>query len=89
MNVELSKELEEVVKSRVSSGRYGSASEVVSDALRLLADRDEQLELNKSELKKKIASGLASLDRGNVVDGEEFFAELERKEQVLLGRKAE
>lgn len=76
MKVELSKELEEFVKSLVSSGRYGAESEVISDALRLLANRDEMLELNKSALKKKIARGLASLDSGNVVDGEEFFAGL-------------
>jgi antitoxin ParD1/3/4 len=37
MNVHLTEELEQLVQSRVKSGRYGSASEVVRDALRLPA----------------------------------------------------
>ncbi|MFN7920095.1 MAG: type II toxin-antitoxin system ParD family antitoxin [Bryobacteraceae bacterium] len=83
MNVHLNQELEELVQSRVKSGRYGSASEVVRDALRLLADRDELMELRKQELRKKIARGLESLRRGEGVDGEEFFAQLEREEAAL------
>jgi antitoxin ParD1/3/4 len=83
MNVHLTQELEQLVQSRVRSGRYGSASEVVRDALRLLADRDELVELRKQELRKKIALGLDSLQRGQGVDGEEFFAQLEREEDAL------
>jgi antitoxin ParD1/3/4 len=83
MNVHLTQELEQLVQSRVKSGRYGSASEVVRDALRLLADRDELMELRKQELRKKIAQGLDSLKRGEGVGGEEFFAQLEREEADL------
>jgi len=83
MNVHLTPELEQLVHSRVKSGRYGSASEVVRDALRLLADRDELMELRKQELRRKIALGLDSLQRGEGVDGPEFFAELAREEAAL------
>lgn len=83
MNVHLTHELEQLVHSRVKSGRYGSASEVVRDALRLLADRDELMELRKQELRKKIAQGLDSLQRGEGVDGDEFFGRLEREEAAL------
>lgn len=78
MNVHLTQELEQLVQRRVESGRYGSASEVVRDALRLLADRDEQVERRNQELRKKIAQGLDSLHGGAGVDGEEFFAQLDR-----------
>ncbi len=74
MNVHLTRELEQLVHSRVQSGRYGSASEVIREALRLLADRDEMLELRKAELRRKIAQRLDSLARNEGVDGEEFFA---------------
>jgi antitoxin ParD1/3/4 len=84
MNVHLTPELEQLVQSRVESGRYGSAGEVVRDALRLLADRDELLERRKQELRLQIAQGLDSLQRGEGVDGGEFFAELEREEATLL-----
>ncbi|MDX2149570.1 MAG: type II toxin-antitoxin system ParD family antitoxin [Bryobacteraceae bacterium] len=83
MNVHLTKELEHLVQSRVQSGRYGSASEVVREALRLLADRDEMVELRKAELRKKIAQGTDSLARNQGVDGETFFAQLEQEERAL------
>ncbi len=83
MNVHLTQELVQLVQSRVKSGRYGSASEVVRDALRLLADRDELMELRKQELRKKIARGLDSLQSGEGIDGDEFFAQLAREEAAL------
>ena len=41
MNVSLTPELETFVQTKVSSGRYTSASEVVREALRLLVDQDQ------------------------------------------------
>ena len=83
MDVHLTEEMEQLVQSRVKSGRYGSPSEVVIDALRLLVDRDDLLELRKQDLNARIAEGLSSLERGEGVDGEEFFAQLEREEMAL------
>ena len=85
MNVHLTQEFERLVQTRVKNGRYNSASEVVQDALRLLADRDEMMDLRKQELRTKIALGLDSLQRGEGVDGEEFFGQLEREEAALEG----
>ena len=42
MNVHLTAELEQFVQKKVESGLYGSASEVVREALRLLARRDAE-----------------------------------------------
>jgi antitoxin ParD1/3/4 len=64
MNISLPAELEEVVDSRVRTGRYGSASEVVREALRLLEERDRLRELRFLELKHDVAAGVAELDRG-------------------------
>lgn len=83
MNEHLTQELEQLVQSRVKSGRYGSASEVVRDALRILADRDELMEIRKRELRKKIAQGLDFPQRGEGVDEGEFFAQLDRGEAAL------
>lgn len=80
MNVYLTPKLERLVQSRIGSGRYESASEVVRDALLLLTDRDELMEIRKRKLHKEIAAGLNSLQRGEGVDGGEFFAQLEREE---------
>ena len=89
MFVQLPTELEHLVQIKVKSGRYNSASEVVHDAWRLLAERDELMELRKQELRTKIAQGLESLGRGEGVDGDEFFAQLEREENILANRKSQ
>ena len=87
MNVNLTPRLEELVQEKVKTGRYNSASEVIREALRLLEDRDQLMELRRQELKRKIAEGLESLRRGEAVDGEEFFANLEKKELKRLAQK--
>ncbi|MGC2780377.1 MAG: type II toxin-antitoxin system ParD family antitoxin [Bradyrhizobium sp.] len=61
MNVSLTKELDEFVKAKVSSGRYTSASEVVSEALRLM-EQAEQARLDF--LRQAWAAGQASGDAG-------------------------
>jgi antitoxin ParD1/3/4 len=43
-NVSLTPELEALVDSKVASGRYRSASEVVRAALRLLDERERRME---------------------------------------------
>ncbi|MGH3440570.1 MAG: type II toxin-antitoxin system ParD family antitoxin [Nitriliruptorales bacterium] len=75
MNVSLTSELEEMIHERVRSGRYTSASEVVREALRLLAYRDELRQLRLEEFRAKVAEGLDSLDRGEGRDGDEVIDE--------------
>jgi antitoxin ParD1/3/4 len=70
MNVNLSRDLYDFVKSAVSSGRYTSASEVVRDALR--EQRDQALR----EVERKIEAGLASARRGELLDGDAVLREL-------------
>jgi antitoxin ParD1/3/4 len=47
------------------------------EALRLMDERDQMKEMQKEELRKKIAAGLKSLEEGRFVDGEEFFDQME------------
>ena len=44
MNVNLGNQLEELVRAKVASGEYNSASEVVRDGLRALLARDRAVE---------------------------------------------
>ena len=76
MNVNLTEELEALVHRKVQSGRYNSASEVVREALRLLEERDELMEIRREEVRRRIRKGIDSLDRGEGVDGEQFLARL-------------
>ncbi|MCC5666421.1 type II toxin-antitoxin system ParD family antitoxin [Nostoc sp. CHAB 5784] len=77
MNISLTPELEQLVKDKVSSGKYHSVSEVMGEALRLLEERDRIREQRLAELKAKIQEGIEASERGEVVDGEEVFAEIE------------
>ena len=71
MNISLTPQLEALVKTKVESGLYGSASEVVRDALRLLEERDRRQFLRIEELRAEIKKGLDSgeptpLDVGDI-----------------------
>ena len=79
LNVSLTPELEEFVAARVASGRYLTSSEVVREGLRLLEDRERAREAALAEVRRKIDEGLASLDRGDGLDGEAVLEELEQR----------
>src|ERR1700690_1993595 len=83
VNVNLTPELEELVHNKVKTGRYNSASEVVREALRLLEDHDRVRVAQLAESRGEMDRRMASLDRGKSIDGEEFFADLEREETAL------
>ena len=67
MNVSLTPELESVIDKKVRTGRYGSASEVVREALRLLENRDRTYEARLVALRKEIIAGIAQADGGETV----------------------
>ena len=86
MNVSLTPELEAFVQSRVESGMYQTASEVVREGLRLLEYREREREEILDEIRAKIARGTAQADRGEVVDGELVF---EKIRQLSAARRAQ
>jgi antitoxin ParD1/3/4 len=67
------------VTSRIASGRFQSASEVVSEGLRLLQEREAEREEALDELRQKIAVGMEQAERGELRDGEKVFRALERR----------
>ncbi len=60
MNVSLTPQLESLVQRKVASGLYGSASEVMREALRLLEERDRLHALRQEELRAEIRKGIDS-----------------------------
>lgn len=64
MNVSLTPELEKWVQNKVQSGLYGSSSEVVRDALRILHQFEEERVRKLSSLKSEIQIGLEQLRAG-------------------------
>jgi antitoxin ParD1/3/4 len=60
MNISLTPHFENLVKSKVESGLYNSASEVMRDALRLLEERDSLRQIRIDELRREIQKGIDS-----------------------------
>ena len=60
MNVNLTPQLEELVRAKVASGMYTSASEVVREALRLMDEQDRLREVKLHQLREEVRQGLAS-----------------------------
>lgn len=97
MDLTLPPEIQRFVDASVKSGRFSSPQDIVIAALAsLMSDSlgtcsSEELEAMYPGFREKIAEGLRSAEAGELVDGEEFFAELEREEQELAskaGRKS-
>lgn len=62
-SLSLGKHWEHFIREEVAHGRYGSASEVVRDALRLLEERKHQL----AALRVHLAEGAAQAEKGEFV----------------------
>ncbi len=60
MNITLPPHLEELVKAKVASGHYHSASEVLREGLQLLEERDRLREMQAEELRREIQKGIGS-----------------------------
>jgi antitoxin ParD1/3/4 len=86
LNVSLTPALEQFVQSRVASGLYQTASEVIREGLRMLEERERARDAALEELRAKIRRGADQADRGELLDGEAVFDEIR---QLSARRRAE
>ena len=82
MHVNLTPQLEELVKNKVASGMYNNASEVIREALRVLEEHER---VRHEALRAALAIGFAQADRGEASAlTPELIAEMDRN----VARKA-
>lgn len=79
INFQLGGQSEEFVQDQLNTGRYADATEVVRDALRLMEERDRELQMHKGEIQQKIEAGMASLRAGRHSDGKAYFDRLKAR----------
>ena len=79
MNVSLTPKLEKWVQSKVSSGNYNSSSEVVREALQIMAEYEQERRNRIQRLKSDVLVDLDQAKRGEV--GKLDEAELEKIKQ--------
>jgi antitoxin ParD1/3/4 len=57
MHVSLTPKLEELVRRKVKSGYYNNASEVIREALRMMADRERDEKRKLADLRRALREG--------------------------------
>jgi antitoxin ParD1/3/4 len=67
-NINLTEHLDRFVEARVISGRYGNASEVVREGLRLLEHREQEDKAKLKWLRGAVKEGLDQLERGEGIE---------------------
>lgn len=79
MNISLTPTLEKFVQDKVASGLYNSVSEVIREALRLLASKEGISQERLAQLNRDIEEGWNDLESGNYRDGHSVMKEIINK----------
>jgi len=82
MNISLTPQLEEMIRQKIASGSYSSASEVVREALRLMELEDQMRALKLQRLREEIQKGLESGPAAEFEPGE-----IKRRGRGMLATK--
>lgn len=89
MHVTLKAELEKLIENEVKSGRSADPSEFLDKAVyHYIVARDLGEEYSREEIEEKLACGLAQVERGETVDGDEFFEQLRLRGEDLRRKRA-
>jgi antitoxin ParD1/3/4 len=88
LNVSLTPQLEELVRQKVSSGRYNSASEVVREALRLMDTYEGLRETALAKLRADVEAGWQQVEEGKVSDFDPEAVKRRGREKLAKIRKA-
>ncbi|MBW4590701.1 type II toxin-antitoxin system ParD family antitoxin [Aetokthonos hydrillicola Thurmond2011] len=79
MNVSLTPDLEQFIQNQIKSGKYTSASEVIQAALQMFVQQQDIYKGRFEELQKEIMIGIEASKRGEVVDADVVFSQLQAK----------
>ncbi|MBH8572834.1 type II toxin-antitoxin system ParD family antitoxin [Nostocaceae cyanobacterium CENA369] len=76
MSITLSPEQEQIIQILLATGKFNSVDEVIQTALRLLEEETRSYQGWLEETRTKIDEGIASLEKGERIDGETFINQL-------------
>jgi antitoxin ParD1/3/4 len=86
MSLQLPPELERAVLQRVQSGQYPSAEAVFSACLDLLEREERDYDDKLAWLQRELDVGIAEIERGEGIEGEQAFAEALAEFRQRTGR---
>jgi antitoxin ParD1/3/4 len=85
MTIEINRpEIESLIRQRLHSGAFESVEDVLFDALEMQSERETWLQENKKAVDAKIERGLAQLDRGEGISGDQLRGRLEADKAAWL-----
>jgi antitoxin ParD1/3/4 len=82
ITVTMPEEMAAKLRAAVEAGEYATTSEVVREALRRWAEKQERREQELDRLRAMIAEG----EKGEFRDGDEYFDELEARLQSMIDK---
>jgi len=88
LSISLSSDMARSIKDAVDSGEYATASEVVRDAMRVW--RFHRITVDPSDtaaIRRLVAEGLESAERGRLKPAEEVFQRLTAKYKAMAAAK--
>ena len=85
MTIQISRpEIEALIQQRLHSGAFESVEDVLFDALELQREREAWLQENKIAINSKIERGLAQLDSGEGISGDQLRDRLAADKAAFL-----
>ncbi len=88
LNVSLTPQLEELVREKVTSGRYNSASEVVREALRLMDIYEGVRTSTLAKLRADVEAGWQQVEEGKISDFDPTAIKRRGREKLTRIRNA-
>jgi putative addiction module CopG family antidote len=84
MRLQISPRNHEHINRKISSGRYGSADDVLHAALALLDEREATLDHELRDVREQVEKATAEADAGALVPAAEVCAELRQRNTALV-----
>jgi antitoxin ParD1/3/4 len=89
MTIEINRpEIEALIRQRLHSGAFESVEDVLFAALEMQSEREAWLLENKEAINAKIDRGLAQLDRGEGIAGDQLRPRLATDKAAWLGDRS-
>jgi antitoxin ParD1/3/4 len=76
MSITLTPEQDKIIPDLLATGKFNSSSEVIQAALHLFEQESYSYQVWVEETPTKVKEGMASLERGEGIDGETFVNKL-------------
>jgi antitoxin ParD1/3/4 len=79
LNFLLSQDLEDLIRRRLATGLYQSASEVVEEALHLLEEREVLVQVRRDRLLRDLSEGISQANNRQLVEADDVMKGLAAK----------